>query len=75
MEGLLFVHIKFLVQSIHQKDIDEDECNEDVDGALLSKPEPQGSEFLFKQDSRAIRDEKPYPEQRQHIDEVPLPVG
>jgi len=36
--GALIVHIVFLVQAIHQKNVDNDEKNKTVDGSLLGKP-------------------------------------
>lgn len=82
MLTLLLIHLKFLVQLVHQAHVDKDQDDKDIDRALLGKPEtqfetaqPDMVQRIGKQNAAPIRNHKPDGEQDQQVSKVTLPVG
>lgn len=78
---LLLMHIEFLIEAIHQAHINKNKCHEDVNGALLGKPETQfkASESdtiqpIDEQNPESIGDEEPYGQQNSQIAYILLPI-
>ena len=82
MRGSVFVHIEFAIDAIHAPGVEKDQRDEDVDRALLRKPEPQLKTanadlvHLFnEQDTEAIRADKPDDEANRDEAQVGTPVS
>ena len=77
----LFVHIELPVKAVHQPDIDEDEGDKYVYGALLGEPEAEAEtadmdriQFIDEKYTESVRDGKPDGEKDGEISKVPAPV-
>jgi hypothetical protein len=77
----LLIHPMFLIQPVHQPDIDKNQYDKYINRALLRNPEAQfdASDSIlikmgFPEDSTAIRDKKPDRQQRDDVCDVFLPV-
>ena len=81
MVELLLVDVILTVKTIHEHNVDEDQNDEDVDGALLGEPEPQREasdlnliKSTGEEDAAAIRDDEPNAEKDREVPQVLLPV-
>jgi hypothetical protein len=75
------VNVEFTVKFIHFAGVEKDQANEDVDGALLGKPEaelvaPQrdGIKGVDQQDAKTERDNKPDDQAAYNQPEISSPV-
>ena len=62
----MFVHLERAIEPVHEFDVHQDEDDEDVDGSLLGKPEPELEstdpnriEWLDEEDAEAVGDDEP----------------
>lgn len=79
--GLQFVDLKLFIQFVHPPDVDKNECNKQVDGALLCKPEPEleaGNpepiQIFSENNSETKGNNQPDTEQYDQIPQVLFPI-
>lgn len=75
------MHIEFLVQGVHQPDINKNEDDEHIDRSLLGEPKPKSEpadpdpiQRVGHQDPEDVRDEEPDREKEKEVPKVGVPV-
>jgi hypothetical protein len=81
IHSVLAVVPVLLVELVHQDDVNVNENDKNVDGALLSEPKAElgaanfdGVQGLYQENPKYIRDKEPYGKQNAQINQVLFPV-